>query len=131
MGTRARHDAGAGNRVRAHRGGGDTLTHHSPVAEQPSGTVTLVFSDIEGSTRLLEQLGEQAYREALAEHRLIMREAFGRHAGYEVDYEGDASTPSPRTARRAAARGEAMTVKKLLEYVATLAEGDRAPLRGD
>ena len=60
------------------------------MAEQPSGTVTLVFSDIEGSTRLLEQLGEQAYREALAEHRLIMREAFGRHAGYEVDYEGDA-----------------------------------------
>jgi class 3 adenylate cyclase len=57
---------------------------------QPSGTVTLVFSDIEGSTRLLEELGTEAYREALAEHRRIVREACRRHSGYEVDYEGDA-----------------------------------------
>jgi class 3 adenylate cyclase len=38
-----------------------------PEAAQPSGTVTLVFTDIEGSTRLLEQLGVDGYREALAE----------------------------------------------------------------
>ena len=57
---------------------------------QPSGTVTLVFTDIEGSTRLLEELGTEAYREALAEHRRVVREAFARYAGYEVDYEGDA-----------------------------------------
>ena len=57
---------------------------------QPSGEVTLVFSDIEGSTRLLEELGMDAYREALAEHRRIVREACNRHSGYEVDYEGDA-----------------------------------------
>jgi predicted ATPase len=57
---------------------------------QPSGTVTLVFSDIEGSTKLLEELGTEAYREALAEHRRIVREAYGRYSGYEVDYEGDA-----------------------------------------
>ena len=43
---------------------------------QPSGTVTLVFTDIEGSTRLLEELGATAYREALAEHRRIVREAW-------------------------------------------------------
>jgi predicted ATPase/class 3 adenylate cyclase len=59
------------------------------MVEQPSGTVTLVFTDIEGSTRLLLELGERAYREALAEHRRNVREACGRHGGYEVDYEGD------------------------------------------
>ncbi len=57
---------------------------------QPSGTVTLVFTDVEGSTKLLEELGTDAYRDALAEHRRVMREAFGAHEGYEVDYEGDA-----------------------------------------
>jgi hypothetical protein len=50
----------------------------------------LVFTDIEGSTRLLEQLGVDAYRDALAEHRRIVREACARYHGYEVDYEGDA-----------------------------------------
>ena len=60
------------------------------MSEQPSGTVTLVFSDIEGSTKLLEALGTSAYRQALAEHRQIVREAFARYRGYEVDYEGDA-----------------------------------------
>ena len=57
---------------------------------QPSGTVTLVFTDVEGSTRLLEELGTDDYRGALAEHRRVVREAFGAHHGYEVDYEGDA-----------------------------------------
>ena len=57
---------------------------------QPSGQVTLVFTDIEGSTKLLEALGTTAYREALAEHRRIVREACARYSGYEVDYEGDA-----------------------------------------
>ena len=56
---------------------------------QPSGTVTFVFTDIEGSTRLLDELGVDAYRTALAEHRRVVREAC-RHSGYEVDYEGDA-----------------------------------------
>jgi class 3 adenylate cyclase len=60
------------------------------VVEQPRGTVTLLFSDIEGSTRLLHELGPEAYREALAEHRRALRAAFERHGGYEVDYEGDA-----------------------------------------
>ena len=56
--------------------------------EQPTGSITLVFTDIEGSTRLLHELGEEAYRDALAEHRRVVREAFS--AGYEVDEEGDA-----------------------------------------
>ena len=56
--------------------------------EQPSGSVTLVFTDIEGSTRLLKNLGDAAYRDALAEHRRVVRKAFA--SGYEVDEEGDA-----------------------------------------
>jgi predicted ATPase len=59
-------------------------------AEQPSGTVTLLFSDVEGSTRLLGELGAEGYREALGEHRRLLRQAFERHGGYEVDYDGDA-----------------------------------------
>ena len=56
---------------------------------QPSGTVTLVFTDIEGSTALLDDLGAEAYKEALADHRRALREAFGSHSGYEVDDAGD------------------------------------------
>ena len=56
---------------------------------QPSGTVTFVFTDIEGSTRPLERLGENGYREALAVHRARIRTAFAAHDGYEVDNEGD------------------------------------------
>jgi predicted ATPase/class 3 adenylate cyclase len=59
-------------------------------AQQPSGEVTLVFSDIEGSTNLLHELGTETYRDALAEHRRVVREAYARYRGYEVDYEGDA-----------------------------------------
>ena len=55
----------------------------------PSGTVTLLFSDIEGSTRLLERLGER-YDEVLGEHRRIVRRAVVRHGGDEVRTEGDA-----------------------------------------
>jgi predicted ATPase/class 3 adenylate cyclase len=56
---------------------------------QPSGTVTLVFTDVEGSTRLLTELGKEAYTEALAEHRGSVRETFARFGGYEVDNQGD------------------------------------------
>ena len=59
------------------------------VAVQPAGTVTFVFTDIEGSTALLDELGAVAYKEALADHRRALREAFGAHSGYEVDEAGD------------------------------------------
>jgi class 3 adenylate cyclase len=55
----------------------------------PAGTVTLLFSDIEGSTRLLERLGD-GYDDLLEEHRRIVRRALGRHGGHEVRTEGDA-----------------------------------------
>ncbi|HCP62440.1 MAG TPA: hypothetical protein DIU14_08240, partial [Actinobacteria bacterium] len=51
----------------------------------PSGTVTFLFTDIEGSTKLLHELGPKAYAEALAEHRRLLRDAFARHGGVEVD----------------------------------------------
>ena len=76
---------------------------------QPSGTVTLVFTDIEGSTRLLEELGVDGYRDALAEHRRVVRDACGRYQGYEVDYEGDAFFYAFATAQAAvSAVSEAM-----------------------
>jgi predicted ATPase/class 3 adenylate cyclase len=56
----------------------------------PSGTVTFLFSDVEGSTRLLEQLGAESYSKALAEHRRLIREACTRFGGVEVDTQGDA-----------------------------------------
>jgi predicted ATPase/class 3 adenylate cyclase len=56
---------------------------------QPTGTVTLLFSDVEGSTRLLRRLGAQRYADALGLHGRLLREAFERHGGYEVDNEGD------------------------------------------
>jgi predicted ATPase len=57
--------------------------------ELPRGTVTLLFTDIEGSTRLLDEL-RNAYPNALAEHRRALREVFARHGGVEVDTQGDA-----------------------------------------
>ena len=45
----------------------------------PSGTVTFLFTDVEGSTALLRALGGNAYAEELARHRLVLREAIDRH----------------------------------------------------
>ena len=55
----------------------------------PSGTVTFLFTDVEGSTRLLQEHGAR-YAQLLAEHRRVLRDAFARHAGVEVDTQGDA-----------------------------------------
>ena len=55
----------------------------------PTGTVTFLFTDVEGSTRLLQEHGER-YAEVLADHRRCLREAFERHGGVEVDTQGDA-----------------------------------------
>ncbi|MGH2747396.1 MAG: ATP-binding protein, partial [Actinomycetota bacterium] len=56
----------------------------------PTGRVTLLFTDVEGSTKLLHDLGPDEYAAALAEHRRALREAFTRHGGVEVDSQGDA-----------------------------------------
>jgi predicted ATPase/class 3 adenylate cyclase len=72
----------------------------------PAGTVTFLFTDVEGSTRLLHELGTERYTHALAEHRRILREAFSAHGGEEVDTQGDAffvAFPTAQGAVRAAA----------------------------
>jgi predicted ATPase/class 3 adenylate cyclase len=56
--------------------------------ELPAGTVTFLFSDIEGSTDLVQQLGD-AWPEVLEAHRQILRAAFARHSGVERGTEGD------------------------------------------
>src|SRR5437867_2462671 len=58
-------------------------------AELPGGTVTFLFTDIEGSTRLLEQLGRERYGELLSRHNGLLRSVFEDHAGIEVDRQGD------------------------------------------
>src|SRR5436190_22614275 len=58
--------------------------HHLPM-----GTVTLLFTDMEGSTRLLQQLGER-YTDLLEEYRQLLRAAFQQWNGHEVDTQGDA-----------------------------------------
>jgi predicted ATPase/class 3 adenylate cyclase len=67
------------------------MAHDAPVrGELPTGTVTLLFTDIEGSTRLLQELGAAAYAAALDKHRALLHEAIAQHGGVEVDTQGDA-----------------------------------------
>ncbi|MEO7981033.1 MAG: adenylate/guanylate cyclase domain-containing protein [Sporichthyaceae bacterium] len=76
-------------------------------ARLPTGTVTFLFTDIEGSTRLLHELGPEAYAGALLEHRRLVRAAVAAHDGVEVDTQGDAffvAFPTAPAAVRAAAR---------------------------
>ena len=73
--------------------------------ELPTGTVTLLFTDIEGSTRMLGSLGDR-YGGVLRAHRRILREAVGRHGGVEFGTEGDAS----------------MTLDQVLDYAAAWAD---------
>ena len=77
--------------------------------ELPSGTVTFLFTDVEGSTKLLHELGAEAYDEALIEHRRLIREASLAEGGVEVDTQGDAFFLAFPTAPGALRAAEAMT----------------------
>jgi predicted ATPase len=77
--------------------------------ELPTGTVTLLFSDVEGSTTLLHELGAEAYADALAEHRRIVRAACAAEGGVEVDTQGDAFFFAFRSAPAALAAAQAVT----------------------
>jgi class 3 adenylate cyclase len=71
----------------------------------PGGTVTFVFTDIEGSTQLLQELGDEAYGRVSGDHRRLVRETFGARGGTEIDTQGDAfffSFPRARDAVAAA-----------------------------
>jgi predicted ATPase/class 3 adenylate cyclase len=71
--------------------------------------VSFLFSDVEGSTGLLQRLGAARYGEVLARHRELLRAAFAAEEGYEVDCEGDSffvAFPSPGQAVAAASRAQ-------------------------
>ena len=70
---------------------GDVVSAILPLmSDLPSGTVTFLFTDVEGSTRLLHELGAERYAGALAEHRRVLRRASAAQGGVEVDTQGDA-----------------------------------------
>jgi class 3 adenylate cyclase len=70
------------------------------MAAYPTGTVTFLFTDIEGSTKLLHELGDD-YARVVSDHRRILREAFAAAEGREVDTQGDAFFYSFQRARDA------------------------------
>src|SRR2546429_3635827 len=77
----------------------------------PKGTVTLLFTDMEGSTRLLQQVGER-YTDLLEEYRQLLRAAFGRWNGNVVDTQGDAFFVA--FARASDAVGAAVAAQRVL-----------------
>ena len=82
----------------------------------PGGTVTFVFTDIEGSTQLLQELGDEGYGRVSSDHRRLVREAFGARGGTEIDTQGDAfffSFPRARDAVAAAVDAQ----RALLDHV--------------
>ena len=111
--------------------------------ELPTGTVTLLFTDIEGSTRLLHELGAERYADELSEHRRALREAFDRHGGIEVDTQGDAffvafpTAPGALEAAREAQESLSIPVRMGLHTGDAAADGRglrrrrRAPRRAD
>jgi DNA-binding NarL/FixJ family response regulator len=86
---------------------------------RPEGTVTIVFTDIEGSTRIVETLGDEPAHRVFAEHDSLVRDVVARHGGVEVEHQGDAFMLAFSSARRA--------VRSAIEIQRELAE--RANLR--
>ncbi|HEX6702314.1 MAG TPA: response regulator [Gaiellaceae bacterium] len=87
---------------------------------RPEGTVTVLFTDIEGSTRLLEELGDARARELFRAHDALVRDSIDRAEGVEVEREGDAFMIAFSSARRA--------IQCALDIQRTLARSD-LPLR--
>ena len=97
---------------------------------QHAGTVTFAFTDIEGSTRLLQEVGDEAYAIVSRDHRRIVREAFGAAGGSEVDTQGDAffySFPRARDALARRGRGSARIAQPRLAGGARGARPHGAP----
>jgi predicted ATPase/DNA-binding SARP family transcriptional activator len=97
-------------RILAHDPALDVRAGRPEPGALPSGTVTFLFTDVEGSTQLLEELGAERYAAELADHRRVLRSAFVAHGGVEVDTQGDAffvAFPTARGALEAAAQAQA------------------------
>src|SRR4029450_1607766 len=74
----------------------------------PQGTVTFLSSDVEGSTRMLDELGAERYSGVLGDHRRLVRAAVAAHEGVEVDAQGDAFAAAFGRASDAVAAAEQM-----------------------
>jgi class 3 adenylate cyclase len=74
----------------------------------PDGTVTIMFSDIEGSTEKTDRLGDKAWMEVLREHNAIVREQIKAHGGFEVKSEGDGFMVAFQSAGKALASATAI-----------------------
>ena len=91
-------------------------------ATAPNGTVTILFTDIEGSTQLTERLGDREWMHLLREHNAIVREHVAAHAGYEVKSQGDGFMVAFASAREA--------LRCAIDVQRAFAErGDDSPLR--
>jgi class 3 adenylate cyclase len=90
----------------------------------PDGTVTIMFSDIEGSTSTADRLGDTKFMEVLREHNSIVREQIKAHGGFEVKSEGDGFMVAFQSAGKALAC--AMAVQRAL---AQRNEGAEEPVR--
>jgi class 3 adenylate cyclase len=93
-------------------------------ASAPDGTVTLLFSDIENSSRLTERLGDQRWLEVLNAHNAIIRAQLDEHGGYEVKSQGDGFMLAFPTARRAV-----MCAIDIQRALARRAAGGELPVR--
>ncbi|MBA3653619.1 MAG: nuclear transport factor 2 family protein [Actinobacteria bacterium] len=107
------------------------LTH----ATAPNGTVTIVFTDIEGSTQLLEKLGESAWMDVLHDHNRVVREQVASYSGFEVKSQGDGFMLAFASARNAlwcgvgiqrtlASRAEGVQVRLGLHTAEAIREAD-------
>src|SRR5688500_11689694 len=79
------------------------------MSDLPTGTVSFLFTDIEGSTALLQQIGDGPYVAVLEEHHKLLRDAFSKERGHEIDTQGDAFFvvfPDARNAVAAAAEAQ-------------------------
>src|SRR2546423_3216220 len=90
----------------ARRGDCERVYDRPVPRELPTGTVSLLFTDIEGSTRLLRTLGDQ-YGGVLVEHHRVLREVWAEHGGTEVGTEGDSFFVAFATAPEAVSAAEA------------------------
>ena len=91
----------AGESVLAPRAARRVLEQFAGVTRRPEGTVTIVFTDVEGSTAILEALGDAVARELFREHDQLVREAVVEHGGFEVEHEGDSFMLAFSSARSA------------------------------
>jgi predicted ATPase/class 3 adenylate cyclase len=80
----------------------------------PTGTVTFLFSDIEGSTRLLQRVGGESYADLRGQHQALLRAAWVAHQGVEIGTEGDsffvAFPSAPQAVAAAAEATQALSV---------------------